>query len=132
MSEQKHAAFLIKDALSETEEVRAQIMRGAWMSRKKSGVQWMMPFPRLLLLLAMTSIGGCGQIEMYRLQGEVDELQAQLAYEKQRLKLATEEADTIADQPGGQRKTAKTCKRRTKAGADSRSSNCLSGKKVVK
>ena len=132
MYEQNPAAFLAKDALSLMDELQRQIMRGAWMSRKKSGVQWMMPFPRLLLLLAMTTIGGCAQIELYRLQGEVDELQAQLAYEKQRLKLATEQADTIADQPVGQRKTAKACKRRTKAGADSRPANCLSGKKVVK
>ena len=113
MSEQNRAAFLTKDALSQREEARPQIMRGAWMPWKKSGVQWMMPFPRLLLLLAMTSIGGCAQIELYRLQGEVDELQAQLAYEKQRLKQATEQADTIADQPVRQRKTAKACKRRT-------------------
>jgi hypothetical protein len=78
--------------------------------------------------LVLTAIGGCAQIEMYRLQGEVDEL----AYEKQRLKQATEQAGSSADQPVVRRKTAKACKRRTKAGVDSRSSNCLSGRKVVK
>jgi hypothetical protein len=102
------------------------------MALKKPGVQWTLPFSRMLLLLAMTSIGGCAQIEMYRLQGEVDELQEQSAYEKQRLKQATEQADSIVNQPLKQRASAKACKPHTKKGLDNRSSNCVSGRKVVK
>ncbi len=88
--------------------------------------------PRLLLLLAMTSIGGCAQIEMHRLQGEVDELQAQLAYQKQRLKQATELADSNPHQPAKQRTSAKACKPHPKKGVATRSSNCVSGRKCVK
>jgi hypothetical protein len=125
-----HAAFQAKDALSQTEEVRLQIMRGAWMAWKKSGVKCSLLFLRPLALLALTAIGGCAQIEMYRLQGEVDELQEKLAYEKQWLKQANEQADSSANQSVKNQKNAKACKRRTKAGADSRSSNCVSGRKV--
>jgi len=68
----------------------------------------------MLLLLAMTSIGGCAQIEIYRLQGEVDELQEQLAYEKQRLKQATELADSNPNQPAKLRTSVNACKQKTK------------------
>ncbi|MCX7110373.1 MAG: hypothetical protein NTX45_09635 [Proteobacteria bacterium] len=131
-SDPNHAAFQTRNSLSFTEELKRQIMRGVWMTLKKPGEQWKLPFPRLLLLLAMTSIGSCAQIEMYRLQGEVDELQEQLAYEKQRLKQASELADSNPNQPVKQRKSAKVCKPHTKKGVDTRSSNCASGRKVVK
>jgi len=68
MSDQNHATFLTKDALSHAEKFRLQIMRGAWMPLKKSGVQWRL---RLLALMALTTIGGCDQIEFYRLQGKL-------------------------------------------------------------
>jgi len=82
--------------------------------------------------MALTTIGGCAQIEFYRLQGEVDELREQLEHEKQRLKQATEQADSIANQPVKQPASAKACKPHTKKGLDTRSSNCVSGRKVVK
>jgi hypothetical protein len=80
---------------------------------------------RSLALLALTAIGGCAQIEFYRLQGEVDELQEQLAYEKQRLKQVTKQPDSSANQPVKQRKSAKACKPHTKKGVDTRTSAIL-------
>jgi hypothetical protein len=102
------------------------------MAWKRYGMRWPLPLLRPLALLALTAIGGCAQIEMYRLQGEVDELQEQLAYENQRLKQATAQADSSPNQQMGQRKNAKACKRRTKAGVDGRPPGCLSGRKIVK
>ena len=129
MSDQNHATFLTKDALSHAEKFRLQIMRGAWMPLKKSGVQWRL---RLLALMALTTIGGCDQIEFYRLQREVEDLREQLEYEKQRLKQVTKQPDSSANQPVKQRKSAKAYKPHTKKGVDTRSSNCVSGRKVVK
>ncbi|MCX7110951.1 MAG: hypothetical protein NTX45_12675 [Proteobacteria bacterium] len=102
------------------------------MSGQQSKVKWSPLFLRPLALLALTAIGGCAEIEMYRLQGEVDELQEQLAYEKQRLKQASELADSNPNQPVKQRKSAKACKPQTKKSVNTRSSNCVSGRKVVK
>jgi cell division septum initiation protein DivIVA len=65
---------------------------------------------RPLILLALTTIGGCAQIEFYRLQGEVEDLREQLEYEKQRLKQANEQADSNPNQPVKQRTSAKACK----------------------
>jgi len=84
-----------------------------------------------MVLLALTAIGGCAQIEIYRLQGEVDELQAQLAYEKQRLKQVTKQPDSSGNQPVKQQKSAKACKPHAKKGVDTRSSTCVSARKVV-
>ena len=102
------------------------------MSGQQSGVKWSPLFLRPLALLALTAIGGCAQIEFYRLQGEVEDLRNQLEYEKQRLKQATELADSNPNQPVKQRTSAKACKPHTKKGVDNRSSNCVSGRKVVK
>ena len=65
--------------------------------------QWQWPFSclRTLALLALLAVGGCAsQAEMVRLQGQVVELRKQLEYEKQRLKQATEEAGSNAEQQG--------------------------------
>ena len=94
MSDPNNATIQAKGALAQPEEVRLKIMRGAWMYWKMPGVKWSLLFLRPLALLALTAIGGCAQIEMYRLQGEVDELQEQLAYEKQRLKQVTKQSDS--------------------------------------
>ena len=102
------------------------------MSGQQSGVKWSPLFLRPLALLALTAIGGCAQIEFYRLQGEVEDLRNQLEYEKQRLKQATELADSSPNPPVKQQKSAKACKPHTKKGVDNRSSNCVSGRKVVK
>jgi hypothetical protein len=59
ISDQKYAAFLTKDSLSLTDELQRQIILGAWMPLKKSGVQWTL---WLLALAALTTIGGCAQI----------------------------------------------------------------------
>ena len=105
---------------------------GALMSGQKSGLQWPLPLLRPLVLLALTTIGGCAQIEFYRLQGEVEDLREQLEHEKQRLNQVTKQSDSSANQPVKQRKSAKACKTHTKKGVDTRSSNCVSGRKVVK
>ena len=125
MSDQNLVAFLTKDALSHAETFRLQIMRGVSMPLKKHGVQWTQ---RLLALMALTTIGGCAQIEFYRLQGEVDELREQLEHEKQRLK----QADSNPNQPVKQQTSAKVCKLHTKKGVETRSSHCVSDRKVVK
>jgi hypothetical protein len=101
----------------------------ALMSGQQSGVKCSLLFLRPLAQLALMAIGGCAEIEMYRLQGEVNELQEQLAYEKQRLKQATELADSDPNKPAKQRTSAKACKPHTKKGVDSRSSNCVSGRR---
>ncbi len=66
------------------------------------------------------------------LQGEVDELQEQLAYKKQRLKQVTKQSDSNPNQPVKQRTSAKACKPQKKNRVETRSSNCVSGRKVVK
>jgi hypothetical protein len=65
---------------------------------KQCGMRWPLLFLRTLALLALTAIGGCTQIEMYRLQGEGGDLHEQLADQKHRLKQATEQADSSANQ----------------------------------
>ena len=129
MSDQNHAASLTKDALSHAEEFRLQTMRGVLMPLKKHGVQWTQ---RLLALMALTTIGGCAQIEFYCLQGEVEDLREQLEYEKQRLNQVTKQSDSSANQSVKQQKSAKACKHHTKKDTGTRSSNCVSGRKVVK
>lgn len=113
--------------------VRSCTKQGRW-AMPRFLKPWMTQqfFLRLLVLLALMTIGGCAQIEMYRLQGEVEDLREQLEYERQRLKQANELADFNPNQPVKQRKSAKVCKPHTIKGVDTRSSNCISGRKVVK